>query len=352
MVFSWHFTHTAVPQTYTPSFFPLSLLNQGYTGVALFMTLSGYLFAKLLEGKQIKYLPFLRNRILRLAPLMFLVLVIEGIIVARAGYRIDVYCAKILIGFVMPTWPNGGWSIVAEFHFYLLLPGLLFLSRKSRFSLVAVLALAILLRLVLYVWLGQIQQLAYWTIIGRIDQFLLGMIAFQARKSIQGRHLLVVSSLFAFAYFFWRYDQAGGFYHYPAFPSTRALWVYLPTLEGLAYGLLIAWYDNSFQHATGRVSRGIALIGTCSYSIYLLHFFFYEYQLKLLTSLLGPSTGYLQMLAYCVLGFLMLVPMAYLSFKWIESPFLKFRTHYLVENRDLEKPMQPAGDLAADQAVS
>ena len=56
LVFIWHFSHAAsgypVPFEFTPSFFPLAIFDEGHTGVALFMTLSGYLFAKLLDGKR------------------------------------------------------------------------------------------------------------------------------------------------------------------------------------------------------------------------------------------------------------------------------------------------------------
>src|SRR5882724_11110413 len=83
MVFTWHFTHAAngypVPFEYVPALFPLSLLDEGHTGVALFITLSGYLFAKLLDGKSIDYRAFLWNRFLRLVPLLAVVLLIVGL---------------------------------------------------------------------------------------------------------------------------------------------------------------------------------------------------------------------------------------------------------------------------------
>ena len=41
MVFAWHFTHAEngypVPFEYVPALFPFSLLDEGHTGVALFM---------------------------------------------------------------------------------------------------------------------------------------------------------------------------------------------------------------------------------------------------------------------------------------------------------------------------
>src|SRR5271169_6463136 len=80
MVFAWHFTHGLggypIPFDYVPALFPFSLLDEGHTGVALFMTLSGYLFAKLLDGKSINYLAFLWNRVLRLFPLLLVVILI------------------------------------------------------------------------------------------------------------------------------------------------------------------------------------------------------------------------------------------------------------------------------------
>ncbi|QDU12061.1 acyltransferase family protein [Gimesia aquarii] len=339
MVFSWHFMHQEISFTYTPSFFPLSLINEGHTGVSLFMALSGYLFAKLLDGKKIKYASFLWNRFLRLAPLLFFVVTVIGIHQYSIGVPFDLYCLEILKGLILPTLPNGGWSIAIEFHFYLLLPFLLYIARKSNYSLGFTICFAILLRLFLYEEVGQIQRFAYYTIIGRIDQFLFGMIAYQMRGYIMGRHILVIGSFIAFSIFFWNFDQSGGFHNNPSYPSNRLVWVVMPTFEGLTYALLIAWYDNSFMHSTSRFSRFIALIGTYSYSIYLLHFFFYKVLILIMVRYIMPVSNFYIALCYSVLGFLFMVPIGYLSFRLIESPFLKLRTNYIIKN-DTERVLE------------
>ena len=99
MVFAWHFTHAEngypVPFEYVPALFPFSLLDEGHTGVALFMTLSGYLFAKLLDGKSIDYKVFLWNRALRLFPLLVVVILIVGILRFMSGGSMYSYLHSI-----------------------------------------------------------------------------------------------------------------------------------------------------------------------------------------------------------------------------------------------------------------
>src|SRR4051812_43358745 len=89
LVFALHFTHAAdgypVPFQYVPAIMPFAVVDEGQTGVSLFMTLSGYLFAKLLAGKSIRYRTFLWNRVLRLVPLLLVVLAIDGIVEWLAG---------------------------------------------------------------------------------------------------------------------------------------------------------------------------------------------------------------------------------------------------------------------------
>jgi|GEM_PF-4028732 len=78
LVFVWHFLHglhgSPVPFEGTPVWGPLVLFDEGHVGVALFMTLSGYLFAKLLDGKRVVYHLFFWNRALRLMPLLLFLL--------------------------------------------------------------------------------------------------------------------------------------------------------------------------------------------------------------------------------------------------------------------------------------
>ncbi|WP_305907123.1 acyltransferase [Methylomarinum sp. Ch1-1] len=328
MVFTWHFIHVNNGHNAPPPTFPLSLLTEGHTGVALFMALSGYLFAKLLDGKSIIYTQFIWNRFLRLAPLLLIIIFIVGLKNYFAGQDIYSYAKSILAGFIRPLLPNGGWSITAEFHFYLIFPLLLFLTSRWKYSLLLVLMLAVTMRAFLHHELGQIQTLSYWTIIGRVDQFVLGILAFQFRNSIANKHLVVFFCFFIFAYFYWYFDSMGGFYKSPSYPSPSSIWIYMPTIEGFTYALLIAWYDNSFRHSTGKISRFIALIGTYSYSIYLLHFFVVFRMSKAINAHIIDLSNINLAILFSILCFLVMVPIGYISYRFIETPFLRFRKVY------------------------
>jgi peptidoglycan/LPS O-acetylase OafA/YrhL len=337
MVFTWHFVHVHDGQFMPPPQFPLSLLTEGHTGVALFMTLSGYLFAKLLDGKSINFPSFLWNRVLRLAPLLFVVIAIVGFRFYLAGGDPLAYAGLMLWGVIKPLLPNGGWSITVEFHFYLILPLLLMMSAKSNYYLVFFIVGMVVFRIFLYLELGQVQTLSYYTIVGRIDQFVCGILAYQFRDFFKGRHVIALSIFLSFAAFYWYFDSVGGFYKRPKHLFPNSIWIYLTTVEGIAYAALIAWYDNSFNHSTGRVSRFIALIGTYSYSIYLLHFFFvFEIAKAMDKHLASLSNIYVAML-FSPIAFLMMVPFGWASYKFIESPFLKFRTKYILESGQTSK---------------
>jgi peptidoglycan/LPS O-acetylase OafA/YrhL len=72
LVFMWHLSHPPyglTPFRYVPHFFGLSLFNEGHTGVALFMMLSGFIFSLLSSGKEIELGQFYKNRFSRVFPL-------------------------------------------------------------------------------------------------------------------------------------------------------------------------------------------------------------------------------------------------------------------------------------------
>lgn len=332
MVFSWHFTHAAngypIPFDDIPIFFPFALLDEGHTGVALFMALSGYLFAKLLDGKRINYMTFLINRALRLFPLLAIIILIVGIKKLADGESLAAYSHSILTGAILPTLPNGGWSITVEFHYYLIIPLLLLMLRKSKLLPVSIILIAIAVRSFLYSENGEVQSLAYWTIIGRIDQFTLGMIIYGYRTYLANRHTIAISTFVLFSAIYWVFDLHGGFYQLPSYPSPNAIWVILPTIEGLAYAVLIAWYDNSFSPSASGISKVVGHIGEYSYSIYLMHFFIVFEAAKFANEhIIGIHNFYLACF-WSAVFFLLMVPAGYLSFRFIEAPFLRLRKRY------------------------
>src|SRR3954453_18076701 len=113
MVFAWHFTHAvgAFPETFegAPAVFPFALFDEGHTGVALFMTLSGYLFAKLVGDQRLHFAGFLYCRALRLGPLLLACLAAWWVIGWLTGEPIP--ARDLMAGFIFPTWPKGTWSI-------------------------------------------------------------------------------------------------------------------------------------------------------------------------------------------------------------------------------------------------
>jgi peptidoglycan/LPS O-acetylase OafA/YrhL len=333
MVLAWHFTHAGngypVPFDYVPALFPFSVLDEGHVGVALFMTLSGYLFAKLLDGKTIDYRSFIWNRFLRLFPLLVVVILMVGAKNLVDGESLSSYAYSVAKGALFPSLPNGGWSITVEFHYYVILPLFLWMLTKSKLWPLSIIAVAIALRSFLYLENGEVQSLAYWTLIGRIDQFALGMLVYQFRSWFTRRHDIAGMTIITFMMIYWYFDHAGGFYANPSYPSPSPLWIFLPTIEGIAFSISIAWYDTSFSHSTTGFSRFIGLIGELSYSIYLLHFFLVFRAARFVHErIMNISNFYLACL--WAVGFLLVMMLPSLfSFRFIEMPFLKLRKSYV-----------------------
>ena len=329
-VFAWHFMHFNDGHLAAPLAFPLSFFTEGHTGVALFMTLSGYLFAKLLDGREFSFLPFLWNRFIRLAPLMAVIMLLVGLQRWYTGtLYLPGYLNELRMGFLIPSWPNGGWSITVELHFYLLLPVLLWLARRSPWGLPLLLLAPLAWRSGWYLLHGEVQSQAYWTIFGRADQFILGILLFQHRACLRGRGVVAAAVFLAFLVFWYLFDRAGGFYMQPSYPSPSPVWVVLTLFEGLAYAVLIAWYDVSFSGSDSRISRFVAQVGAYSYSIYLLHFFFVFQMPVLIDRYLFSLANPYVLLAMALPCFLAIVPLSWLTYRYIEAPCLRYRLRYL-----------------------
>jgi peptidoglycan/LPS O-acetylase OafA/YrhL len=181
LVMWWHmFTQfpEVIPLSAAPAFPPLSLLDEGHTGVSLFFVLSGFILTVVSGGKHVDYASFVRNRILRIAPLAIFWMLLLFYIIPGIDPVAFVVGVLTTIARTEKTIPLVGWSIIVEFQFYLLFPFLIaFLARYGASYLVRLSLLFIALRAIVYVHQGSTHFVSYFTIYGRFDQFLMGMVA-------------------------------------------------------------------------------------------------------------------------------------------------------------------------------
>jgi peptidoglycan/LPS O-acetylase OafA/YrhL len=334
MVFTWHFAgQLRFPHNLAAP--GLAIFEQGYTGVSLFMVLSGYLFAKLLDRKEVHYRAFFWNRFIRLFPLLAVVLVLAGLQECLLHHAsAAAYLENVLRGAIFPTLPNGGWSITVECHFYLLLPLLMAATRRWVWAPLAFMSVALAARYALYLQIGEIQSLAYWTIVGHVDQFLVGILAFNFRGYLRKNHFLAISTAVAFVAFYYWFDRAGGWTSFGGpYPSPSALWVFIPTIEAVAYGLLVAYYDSSFSFRNAGISRVVGAAGAYSYSIYLLHFFFVFRASHFVDDHVIRLSNFYLAAAASLVCFCGMIPIGWASFRFIESPFLRLRVPYVRPQR-------------------
>ncbi len=339
LVFSWHFLHfkSGYPVAFAqaPVLFPLAIFDEGHVGVALFMTLSGYLFAKLLADKKIAYGQFLWNRVLRLAPLLLAVVLINlAMLVAQGapGSQLADFMVSVLRGALYPSLPNGGWSITIEFHFYVLLPLLLALIARSPWHALMIVVLAMVVRTAIYLTQGSVQHEAYFTLAGRIDQFTLGILAYRMRlgQRMGNRAFFIVTTCFLLFYAW--FDAHGGFMRSPGYPSPQPLWIVMSSIEGLACACLIAWYDGrQWNCLDSRTSRWAGKIGEYSYSIYLLHMFVVFDLAAFVHERVMDISNFYMGLAWALLCFLVFLPVAAASYHLIEKPFFALRRPYTVQ---------------------
>jgi peptidoglycan/LPS O-acetylase OafA/YrhL len=356
MVFTWHFLHGSagypLPFGNSPAFFPAAVLDEGHVGVALFMTLSGYLFTKLLDGKTVHFSAFLWNRFLRLFPLLALLVWLDV-----GGNGLD-FIQVFAVGAVFPVLPHGGWSVTVESHFYLILPLLIFFLRKNPLILTAVIGVAFCVRFVILQVTGEVQTASYWTIIGRIDQFTLGMIFYSYRVWFTKRHLAMIIVGLSFTFFYYLFDAAGGYCGFGSHPcgfgsqpSQSSLWLFLPTIEGAFFGILIAYYDTSFSFKNAGVSWLFAQIGAYSYSIYLLQSCGMDRISNFFNNHVWPINNiYVGILGSCI-SFLAFLPIAALSYHLIEKPFLRFRRKYVSALHVSDQTSRPASKLNQSAAI-
>lgn len=314
----------------------LAVIYEGHSAVALFMVLSGFIFAIGTLGHEVSYPRFMANRLLRIYPL-FVLLIIIGVAANPDAFRLGGFLqllgglgnlpGALQLGFVSLMF----WAVAVEMQFYLLFP---LLNRLfTRFGPLAfgrLLAAIIVVRALVWVTTKNpdVLQMLYLNLAGRIDQFLLGMIAawlylshgerFRGWWKVGVSLVLVVGAL-------WAFNHVHGFV---SNSPLRLVWV---DIEGFVWALAILTWVTTCR-STNFISRAVAKIGELSYSAYLLHFMVIaminEKQWWVEIPGLGDNANAL------VTTTLLLVPLALacsaVTYYGVEQPFLRMRVRYLL----------------------
>lgn len=282
VVFRHFFDLKSIPLDKNPVYdFMWTWIKAGATGVSLFLVISGFIFTILCLGgkKEIIYGKFLKNRILRIFPLLT---VIYFVIISM---NLDHATADDILRLLLLQLNTGGltwgmdkfsvypiWTIAVEFQFYLLFPFLILFINRIGLHYVAFLMLALLLIRIMMISKGGIAptgEILYRTLFGRLDQFLLGILAGIAYLNgafdyLRDRTLtclvLIVTVIIALTFYFSvRLDYMLAM-NYFGFIFESTMW-----------SIFLVAYLSFFNKPLGKISLFLSSLGKISFSIYLLH---------------------------------------------------------------------------------
>ena len=312
-----------------------ALIVEGHTAVSLFFLLSGIVFTVGSLQEKLNYLGFYRNRFLRTYPL-FLFFLGLGIAFNTENFSFVGLLQSVFFMANRDSAINGGaftwvfWSIAVEWHFYLLFPLLLASVQKWGWKILPALIFALLVvRTGAYFAGAGMRELGYWTIVGRLDQFLLGMLAgiYYRNYFVAGKGLDYVAILGAglMLLLLFGFNQLGGG------GANNYLWVFWPTLEAMAWAIFIIGYLSIARHFHRLVGKALVAVGTISYSIYMVHYvvldFFLQRDWDSLWRLSDPvATAVLNVFVFMLPLVLLLATIIYFC---VERPFLLRRRKYM-----------------------
>ncbi|MFF9868350.1 acyltransferase family protein [Streptomyces sp. NPDC013953] len=328
-----------------------TLVFEGHTGVALFMVLSGFILTVGAHGRPVRYGRFLTNRLLRIYPL-YLVVAVLGMAthVSLPGFP-DLL--RVLT-FTTPSLPYGGvfWTLCVEMQFYLVFPLLhRLLTERGPGSLLRLLAAVSLLRAL--VWLsspapGPHTAALYLSLAGRIDQFLLGMLAawvyVHHRERLRAVRWAAPASVCPALAALWAFNQLHGFV------SDSPLKLVWSGTEGAVWALVVVAYAAAGPSGTGgRFSRALARLGEVSFSVYLTHFLVLTLlceRAHLHDRVPGalPAVG-AAFLVTVVVALPVTLAVSFVTYHAVELPFLRLRRPYLPApaTADTPRPRQHEG---------
>ena len=338
-VFVYH-TLPQQPAFYRSLHLPLpslwaAMASSGASGVDLFFALSAFLITALLlrERRQsggISLRLFYIRRILRIWPLYFLVLAV-AIVLAHTipGQILPWYYVVGYLLFV-GNWINVAfghplsvcgplWTVSIEEQFYLVWPLLMkTLERRGMIISAVVAFLLATLSQIGVVLAGLKTGYIYYGSVSRSGSLALGILLALFADRLPGltrgaRGLLLAAGLTGWtAASAWLIDQPGPL-------DMRAVLGRLVVSVG-AVAILYACLGSRSRLVR---SDWVVRLGKISYGLYMLHFL----GLLLVIDLIHPRWGW-TLLAAKGLGLALTVLLAWASYRWVESPFLRWKDRF------------------------
>jgi peptidoglycan/LPS O-acetylase OafA/YrhL len=320
-----------------------SLAIETHIVVTMFFVLSGFMFSLVGAGREIRYLPFMRNRMLRVAPVYLAVLLFGMAIFPERVTWVGFVASATIMGnslAALNLWPVSTtfWTVAVEVQFYLIFPFLnTFLNREGAKPLLYLLAFAIAMRLAGFGVATSVRDMTYWHLPGRIDAFILGMLLARVhlRREAAGKPgspWLMLPGLAAFFGCTFALNQLGG---WPLQAWWKTLW---PTVEAAACVVFVYGYLSASHVLPRPVSRVLGKLGELSFSTYLVHFMVMQgiYDRGLVLDL-HARFGVSPEVDAALNTFVLVVPasllVSYLAYNGIEAPFMRLRGVYVQRDR-------------------
>lgn len=309
-------------------------LRWGSTGVSLFLVLSGFLFCVIADAgnKDIEYKKFIRNRILRIAPLATLFVFIAICVNQTESTPMDIFRLLTLqlntgspgTGWGYKLYPMGPiWTIAVEFQFYLIFPFLAtFMAKDGVKTILGMIVALILIKTSLVIFNGPgIYYRLYHSIIGRLDQLLIGMIAGYCyikgyfKNSRMMPVILICVALLGITLFM----------HVNSHMSKH----FMPlsfTIEAIFWSLFIYGYVFLNIKINAKVDKMLAYLGGLSFSMYLFHLAVAK---SLYMSILSPTPDKMGAILNTALFIIPLtIVVSAITYRFLEKPFLELRVKY------------------------
>jgi peptidoglycan/LPS O-acetylase OafA/YrhL len=312
-----------------------ALIVEGHTAVGIFITLSGFILMAGNRGSKIIYKKFLLNRILRIYPL-FIFLIIVGISAYPENFSFIGLLQTLLLPGIFPgaleISPFNGmfWMISILLFLYAIFPFLKeFIETNTIFLNCALVLLIIAFRILAIMNGANPRDVSYWTIVSRLDQFVIGMIAGKLfdedfiTAPLKKILLFALSAIVCFAVVFAYHINWG----WSSAPVCKVIW---PTVEACIWIFFIIAYIGISTYVPKFLSNMLIFIGKISYSIFLVHFIIMKTMVaeNLFVEIPILNSKYNAILNIIMVAIPITLLLSYFTYRIIEEPFIKKRHRY------------------------